>query len=226
MNLVKYDTACRALAEARSVDEVKDIKDKSEALRAYARQARNPQLEADAWEIKKRAEDRLGALSAALDKSERSRTDLRPSGGKQTKKDALQSAGISTSAANRYEQFHQLPKAEKETRIAKGRAAIEAGKSIADAVIIQQGDKKDRRSGRELTFLDLAKKEPRQRALTRLHDTTGKMEPHRWLKIENGSGSALARPLQGSLPQRRPPDVVPLTQGHEAPMGAQAPWGR
>jgi hypothetical protein len=36
----------------------------------YARQVKNPQLEADAWEIRKRAEYRLGEMSAALDKAE------------------------------------------------------------------------------------------------------------------------------------------------------------
>jgi hypothetical protein len=66
-------------------------------------------LEADAWEIRKRAEDKLGELSAALDKAERMRTDLLPTSGKQTKAKALKSAGISTSSANRYEQFHRLP---------------------------------------------------------------------------------------------------------------------
>ncbi len=38
-----------------------------------------------------------------MDKAERSRTDLHPSGGKQTKTAALAEAGISTSAANLYE---------------------------------------------------------------------------------------------------------------------------
>jgi N6-adenosine-specific RNA methylase IME4 len=148
-SLIKYDAACRALADAKAVDEVKDVHDKAEALRIYARQAKNSQLEADAWEIRKRAEDRLGALSAALDKSgggSNPQATL-PAEGK-SKATVLREAGISTSAANRYEHFHALPADEKEQRIVKGRAAIEAGKSAADA-IINADDKAERRETRE-----------------------------------------------------------------------------
>lgn len=60
--LVRYDQACQALAKAKSVDEAKDLRDKSEAMRAYARQANNKQLEVDAAEIRLRAERRLGEL--------------------------------------------------------------------------------------------------------------------------------------------------------------------
>jgi N6-adenosine-specific RNA methylase IME4 len=150
MKLVKYDAACRALAVATRVDDVKAIKDKSEAMRAYARQIKNPQLEADAWEIRKRAEIRLGELSAVLEKAAvhvgKGKVRLPPSG--KPKAAVLKDAGISTSAANRYEQFSKLSEREKEKRIAKGRAAIEAGKSIADAIITQD-DKKERRAERE-----------------------------------------------------------------------------
>lgn len=144
--LVRYDAACKALAAAKRVDEVKTIKDKAEALRAYARQVKNPQLEADAWEIRKRAEDKLGELSTMLEARRGNKVKL-PAGGK-FKKQALKAVGISTSAANRYEQFNRLTTHEKEKRIAKGRAAIEAGKSIADTLIMQ-ADKKARRDTRE-----------------------------------------------------------------------------
>jgi hypothetical protein len=60
--LLKYDRACRALAEAKTLDEVKDIKNIAMAMAAYAKQAKNLQLEADAAEIRLRAEKRLGEM--------------------------------------------------------------------------------------------------------------------------------------------------------------------
>jgi hypothetical protein len=53
--LVKYDAVCKAIAAAKSIDEVKGIRNKAEAIRAYARQAKNKSLEVDAAEIRMRA---------------------------------------------------------------------------------------------------------------------------------------------------------------------------
>jgi N6-adenosine-specific RNA methylase IME4 len=65
MNLVKYDAACRAIAEAVAVDEVMAIRDEAAQLAAAARVANNHQAEADAIAIRMRATRRLGQLMQA-----------------------------------------------------------------------------------------------------------------------------------------------------------------
>jgi len=54
--LIKYDSMTRAIAECREVDELKDFRDKARALDLYAQQARNRKAEAQAAEIRIRAE--------------------------------------------------------------------------------------------------------------------------------------------------------------------------
>jgi hypothetical protein len=63
--LIVYSAACRALAAARTTNEVRKIRDSAAMLRAYAKQAKNKQLEMDAAEIRIRAERRVGELIAA-----------------------------------------------------------------------------------------------------------------------------------------------------------------
>lgn len=60
--LARYDAACRALAAATKVDEAKRIHDTAEAMRAYAKQAKNRTLEVQAAELRIRAERRIGQL--------------------------------------------------------------------------------------------------------------------------------------------------------------------
>ena len=60
--LVKYDSVCRALAEVKSIDEVLEIRNASIAMKAYAKQANNHELERDAIEIRMRATRRMDQM--------------------------------------------------------------------------------------------------------------------------------------------------------------------
>ena len=112
-SLIRYEEACRALAVARSVDEVKDIRDVSEAMRAYARQAKNKQLEIDACEIRLRAERRLGDMMReqreTLGTAQGQRTDLGPIRTQVNHAIPLEEAGIDKHLADRARKAAAVP---------------------------------------------------------------------------------------------------------------------
>jgi hypothetical protein len=66
--ILKYEKAKRALADCARIDEVKAIHDQAMAMRIYAQQAKDHELEDHAVEIRARAERRLGELMAEMEK--------------------------------------------------------------------------------------------------------------------------------------------------------------
>lgn len=142
--LIRYDAACRALSAAKSVDEVKEIHNQSEAMRAYAKQAKNKQLEIDASEIRFRAERRIGELMA----SQRDAGLMaKPVGANQhvdrvrNGPDAptLAEAGIDKHLADRARKYAAVPAQEFEDILADRRERIETENKRVTVNLIEAG---------------------------------------------------------------------------------------
>lgn len=78
VQLIRYDAAKRALAAASRVDEAKKIRDRAEAVRVYAQQARDYELQNRAATIRLMAERRTGQLLLEMTKNRGTRGEGRP----------------------------------------------------------------------------------------------------------------------------------------------------
>src|SRR5262245_58311835 len=111
--LPRYELACELLAEARSVDEAKGIRDRAEAARAYARQAGNLEAENNAVAIRTAATlalgDRLIQLKAADGLSMGGRPSKTGSGSEQV---SLEDLGIDRKLSMRAQKLAELPRQE------------------------------------------------------------------------------------------------------------------
>jgi N6-adenosine-specific RNA methylase IME4 len=153
MELVRYEAARHALAEATRVDEAKEIQDKAAALAAYGRQAKDTEMETWAAEIRLRAQKRIGELSLALEKSPGGRPpETRPTAGKSfpsppppPKREVLRAAGISTSQAHRAEKLAKVPEEVLEAKIAEAKAKR---KPISSEAVVREVVRKARREER------------------------------------------------------------------------------
>lgn len=152
--LIRYETARSALAEAKSIDEVKDIRDKSEAMRAYARMAKDTQLEIDATELRLRAERRLGIMLTEQKRTTGFNPGTRPSredGGTMDEPPShiptLAEVGVDKKLSSRAQRIGGIGERAFEAMVDSIRGRIAKGDRVS--LDVSAIDKKERRADRE-----------------------------------------------------------------------------
>lgn len=150
--LVKYEAACRALAECKAVDEVKGWADKAAAMQAYGKMAKDKSLEVDAAEIRIRAERRLGEMLAqqkadgGLNKGSQGKIQQHVGQAVVTNdrlKDApkLADAGISKDLSSRAQKLAAVPEAEFEAEVGQWRERVTAEGARVSARLEKAGER-------------------------------------------------------------------------------------
>jgi hypothetical protein len=150
-SLIQYNAARKALAAARSTDEVKSLRTKAEMLRAYAEQTKDRQMEIDAVEIRLRSERRLGELikeqKATVGLNPGAKGNPRGRGAKivrshnGTAQPTLESAGIDKKLSSRAQKLAAIPEKQFESRISKWRDDTEKHEKKPVSVQLLHSDK-------------------------------------------------------------------------------------
>jgi hypothetical protein len=135
--MARYDAACAALAAASKVDEAKSIRDKAEAMRVYARQAQNLELEQQAIKIRLRAERRTGEL---LKEAKENGTREKRGGDRKSKSQngtlipKLTDLCITKKQSADWQKMADIPPADFESRLA---SAAESGANASTQAILR-----------------------------------------------------------------------------------------
>lgn len=150
--LVRYEAACRALAECKAVDEVKAWADKAAAMQAYGRMAQDKGLEIDAAEIRIRAERRLGEMLAHQKADGGLNSGVRMAGksadgsavvcdDRRSAAPKLAEAGISKDLSSRAQKLAAVPEAEFEAEVGGWRERVSAEGARVSARLQQAGER-------------------------------------------------------------------------------------
>jgi hypothetical protein len=166
----KYEEACRAIAAAKGTDELKQIRNVSDALRAAARIAKNKKSEIDWAEVRLRAERRIGEMM------ELGREDRAPEGRRSKNngvlntplKPTLTQVGIDKNLAKRARRLASPSAEEFELQVKDWRGDAEKGNSRATLKLANKrfskattrklnADRVRKHSHRAKAFLDATK---------------------------------------------------------------------
>lgn len=146
--LVQYNAACAAVAAAKSTDEAKNWRDRAEAMRAYAHQSKNRQLEIDAAEIRIRAERRLGQLIAEQKATVGLATGGRPyqdtgstTAPVETHRPTLADIGVDKKLSAHSQKVAAIPEAEFEGIVADWRDTLETENERVSTNILAAAEK-------------------------------------------------------------------------------------
>jgi hypothetical protein len=130
--LTKYDAARAALEKAHTVDEVKDLRDKAEALRVYAKQAADIDMQNWAAEIRIRAERRAGELLKEMPKQHGAR-----GAGKKVESPRatpLSELGITKTQSSKWQRLADVPAPEFENKL---RGIMGVGKELTTTAMMK-----------------------------------------------------------------------------------------
>jgi len=136
-SIIKLEEAARTLAELKSVDEVKSIRDKAEVMRVYVKQAKlGLESQNYAAEIKLRAERRAGELLRELEPRKNSLDNLNspsnfPEGSSRPK---LKDLNITEKQSANWQKIAVLPEERFEAHIAETK---EAGEELTTASVLR-----------------------------------------------------------------------------------------
>ena len=135
--LAHFRKAKRELALVTRIDEVKEIRDKAEALRAYSKQAgESLEMQNNCAEIKIRAERRAGELLQEIDKNRGGRPTKTTHAMLQVSGPTLMELGVSRMQSSRWQVIAGIPERIFERHVEETRARAETGGARAELTTV------------------------------------------------------------------------------------------
>lgn len=177
--LVKFEAAKQALEVARTVDEVKSVRDKAEALRLYMKQAgESLEMQNAVAEIKLRAERKAGELLQEMPKNEgqlKRGANLPQSHDVTTEK--LSDLGIGKMQSSRWQAIAAMPEEKFEQHIAQAKAKNE---ELTTASVLRVAK-------------ELVREEVREQQKEQLKQTAAKVKNNDRFKLYKGDFREVAK---------------------------------